>query len=160
MDELDLDLTEGQEEINREKSRNKGLSEKVIQTAKERDEATALATKEAAEKATALKDVEFYKNFSTVASKYQGANEYQDQIREKVALGLDVEDATMLVLTKEGKYTPAPVAVEAPRRESPAGGSAVNAIKSGGEKSASEMTQAERRTQLMEAERRGDLGLS
>src|SRR6185436_12681969 len=113
-DELDLGLvTPDQEEINREKSRNKGLSEKVIQTAKERDEAKALAEKEAAEKAAALKDVDFYKNFSTVSSKYSAATEYQDKIKEKVGAGYSVEDATISTLVAEGKFTP-PVAPPEP----------------------------------------------
>lgn len=154
-EELDLDL-EGSEEINREKSRNKGLSEKVIQTSKERDEAKALAEKEATEKAAALKDVDFYKNFSTVSSKYQGSAEYQDKIREKVNAGYDLEDATISILAKEGKYTPAAPQVE---KESPAGGSAVNQIKNS-DKPLNEMNKSEMRQKLQEAETRGDLGLT
>lgn len=156
-EELDLDLDEGQnEEINREKTRNKGLSEKVILTAKERDEAKALAEKVEAEKQQALKDVDFYKNFSTVSSKYAGSAEYQDQIKEKVNAGYDLEDATISILAKEGKYTPqAPVVA----KESPVGGSATNTIKSG-EKPVSDMTQDERLAQLVEAEKRGDIALS
>ncbi len=157
-DELELDLEEGQEEINREKTRNKGLSEKVIQTAKERDEFAANLEKEKAEKAAALKDADFYKNFSTVTSKYQGSAEYQEQIRERVNKGYDLEEATVAVLAKEGKFVPP--SVPQPPRESPAGGSAVNTFKSGGDKTVGDMTQAERRSALMEAEKRGDLGLS
>lgn len=158
-DELELDLeTPDQREINREKSRNKGLSEKVIATAKERDEANAKAQQLETEKAAALKDAEFYKNFSTASSKYPGANEYQDKIREKAALGLDVEEATMLVMAKEGKYVvPPPMPVP---KQSPAGGSAVVNLKNGDQKPVSEMTQDERRAQLMEAERRGDISIS
>ena len=145
-DELDLELDEGQETINREQARNKSLSEKVILTAKERDEQKAAAEKAEAEKQAALKDVDFYKNFSTVSSKYSGAADYQDKIREKVNAGYDLEDATISILAKEGKFTPP--ATPEPKRDSPAGGSATTAMKSGGEKSAAEMDQAERRAIL------------
>lgn len=157
MAEESLDLELGQEEINREKTRNKDLSEKVINTAKERDEAKALADKVEVEKQAALKDVDFYKNFSTVNSKYSGAAEYQDRIKEKVMAGYDLEDATISILAKEGKFNP-PVEVKA--KESPAGGSAVNTFKAGGEKPVADMTLDEKRNQLIEAEKRGDIGLS
>lgn len=158
LDELDLgDSTTQEETNNKVEKRIKDLSGKVRSTAEERDVAKAAAEKAEAEKQAALKDAEFYKNFSTVASKYQGAGEFQDKIREKSALGLSVDEATILVMTQEGKYTP-PV-IQAPK-ESPAGGSSATTLKGGGEKSVNEMTQDERRAQLMEAERRGDIGLT
>ena len=101
----------------------------------------------------AEKEVDFFKNFSQMTSKYSGANEYQDQIKEKVMAGYDVEDATISILAKEGKFvTPEPAPLP---RESPIGGSAVNAMKSGGDKSIGEMTQEERKSALLQAEAEG-----
>lgn len=156
--DLDLDLdTEVDKKPRRDQRVDNALSEKA-----KAEELAAKATKaqEKAEKEAeaAKKDLEFFKSFNTVSSKYQGAAEYQDQIKEKTALGLDVEEATMLVLTKEGKYTPPPQ----PRApvQSPAGGSAPTTLHSGGDKPIGEMTQDERRSFLVEAEKRGDIALN
>src|SRR6185295_13064716 len=94
----------------RSDNRFKDLSEKVETTAKERDDFRAEAEK-------AKKDAEFYKGFSTTASKYEGATEFQDKIKEKVDAGYDLEDATISILAKAGRLN-APQA----QRESPAGG--------------------------------------
>lgn len=116
------------------------LSEKVETTAKERDE---LATK----LALAEKENEFRKGFSKVASKYEGANDYEDKILEKVNSGYDLEDATISVLAKAGK-------LNAPQqRQSPAGGSASTSVQSPDDKPVGEMTTAEKREKLMEFER-------
>ena len=155
--DLDLDLStdEEQEKVNKVEKRIKDLSEKVRLTSTERDELAKAKELAEQEKAAALKDVDFFKNFSALTSKYPGSAEYQDKIREKVMAGYDAEDATISILAKEGKFqTP-----EKPK-ESPAGGSAINTLKSGSEKSVGEMTQEERRAQLVEAEKRGDLSLN
>lgn len=154
-DELDLDLELEEDKENKVEKRIKDLSGKVRSTAEERDAAKAQAEKAEADRQAALKDAEFYKNFNTTASKYQGAAEHQDKIREKVMAGYDIEDATVSVLNKEGKFSPQPQV----QRESPTGGSATTTLTSG-EKSVKEMTQAERLAGLAEAERRGDLGLT
>lgn len=160
-DELDLDLgestTEEQEKTNKVEKRIKDLSEKVKLTATERDEIQAKATQAEADKTAALKDVDFYKNFSTISSKYEGSAEYQDRIREKVNAGYTMEDAALSVLNAEGKL---PGSIPVAPKQSPAGGSAITNLKAGGEKSVSDMTQEERRAQLMEAEKRGDISLS
>lgn len=163
MDELindsDLDVETPEEP---KKPRIDQRIDKLLSDKAKADDLAAKASKaqEKAEKEAevAKKDLEFFKNFNTVSSKYQGAAEYQDQIKEKTALGLDVEEATMLVLAKEGKYTPPPQP-KAPVA-SPAGGSASTTLQSGGEKPIGEMTQDERRAQLMEAEKRGDIALN
>lgn len=156
--DLDLDLTnEEEEKINKVEKRIKDLSEKVKLTAQERDE--LIKTKEESEVKiiAAQKEVEFYKGFTPLTSKYPGSAEYQDKILEKHKAGYDLEEATISVLFKEGKLTiPAP---PPPPKENPAGGSAVNQIKSGEPKPVSEMTQMEKLEALKEAERRGDLGL-
>ena len=157
-EELDLEETPSEENINKTEKRIKDLSEKVKLTSEERDEKAALIEKLEKEKANSQKEVEFYKGFSNVASKYTSANEFQDKIKEKFDAGYDLEDATIAILAKEGKY--APSAPESKPKESPAGGSANTTLKSGGEKSPHEMTQDERRAALQEAESKGDLSVS
>jgi len=125
----------------RSDNRFKDLSEKVETTAKERDEANAA-------KLAAEKETEFYKGFSKVATKYEGAADYQDKILEKVNSGYDLEDATISVLAKAGKFT-APVK----ERSSPAGGSASTAIQAGDDKPVNEMSRQEKRAALIEMER-------
>ena len=98
------------------------------------------------------KDADFFKGFNQTSTKYPGSNEYQDKIREKAALGLDVEEATMLVMAKEGKYTSPQPEVE---RENAAGGSASTSMKGGESKEPERMSQAERKAALFEAEAQG-----
>lgn len=149
-DELDLDLadsaSEEQEQISKAEKRIKSLSEKVKLTSQERDELASAKEKVEAEKAQALKDVDFFKNFNTLTSKYPGSSEFQDKIKEKFNQGYELEDATISELVKAGRFTPP--TPEVARKESPAGGSASNTVRSGGEKPLSEMTQAERRKLL------------
>lgn len=131
----------------RSDNRFKDLSEKVKTTAEERDKALEEKKKIEAEKEAARKDAEFYKNFNTVASKYDQATEYQDQIKVKVDAGYDLEDATISVLAKEGKFTPSVT------RESPAGGSATTTLSSPDDKPIAEMTRDEKRAALEQIER-------
>lgn len=126
--------------------RIKDLSHKTKTAYEERDAKAAALAAEEATRQKAEKERDFYKGFNTVASKYPGASDYQDQILEKVNAGYDAEDATIAILAKEGKYTPAPE--PAKPRENPAGGSASNTIKATGEKPIADMTQAERREEL------------
>lgn len=141
-----LDLNnESDIEAGRQNNRFKDLSDKVKTTAKERDDAAMLAKESESKRLEAEKERDFFKDFSTASSKYQGAAEYQDQILEKVKAGYDVEDAMVSVLAKEGKLT-APIMP----KDSPAGGSATTALKGDGEKSVYEMDQAERRKILEE----------
>lgn len=152
--ELDIDLQdEGEEKINKAEKRIKDLSEKVKLTSQERDEMIKAKEALATEKQALEKERDFFKGFSTLASKYQAAAEYQDKIMDKVMSGYDVEDATVAILAKEGKLT-MPAAVS-PVNESPVGGSATNTVKTGGEKPLSEMTQAERKAALQQVENEG-----
>jgi len=160
-DELDLDLDQvdqDQERANKVEKRIKDLSEKVRLTADERDEQKRLLTERDDQLAKANKEIDFFKNFSPLTSKYQAAGEYQDRIKEKVMAGYEVEDATVAVLSKEGKLITS--AAPLPPKETPAGGSATNIIKAGGEKPLSEMTRDEKRAALLEAEARGDISLT
>lgn len=156
--ELELDLQEDNQEeiINRNKKRINSLSEKLGTSEKEKAELAEAKAKAEAEAAEAKKDAEFFKNFNQVSAKYQGASEYQDKIREKANLGLDVEEATMLILTKEGKYNPPAQPVE---RNNPAGGSASTSITDQSDKPIEKMSRDEMRAQLQELEKKGEFKL-
>ena len=152
-DELNLDNIQVQtEEKLKVKNRFEQLSEKVITTSKERDEALAKAQAEAEAKAKLQKERDFYKDFSANASKYPQASEYQDKILEKVNAGYSTEDAMVAVLAKEGKLTQ-----EAPRQPiiQAEGGSAVTSMP--GDKGLDQMTAAEKYEALKEADKAGDL---
>ena len=127
--------------------RNQILSEEVKQAAEERDA-------EKGKRETAEKELEFYKGFSKLSSKYPNASDYEDKIREKVLKGYDMEDAAIAVLNKSGKLMPQKV-----EREVVAGGSATT-NPSQGSKGVKDMNQAERLQALREAEIRGDIALS
>lgn len=151
--ELDLDLTNHEEIITRKDKKYKSLSEKFETSEKEKADLSK-AKEEAEAKALALeKEVEFSKGFNTVSSKYQGASEYQDAIREKVLAGYDLEDATVAVLNKEGKFTPAQQVEE---RVSIAGGSASTSITYSGDKKPEEMSRAELKGALQDLESKGE----
>lgn len=152
MDDLELEL-----EDNKVEKRIKTLSDKVRLTSEERDEKAKLLETKEAELANASRERDFYKGFNQVSAKHQGAGEYQDKIWERVQKGVDIEEATVAVLYKEGKLqgTPAPVI----ERESPAGGSAPTTMTNGGAKTDADMSQAERRAALMEAESKGEFSL-
>lgn len=149
-DELDLELNDdAQDEVSKSEKRIKSLSEKVKLTSQERDDLVEAKSKLEGEKATLTKEADFFKNFNTLTSKYQGAAEFQDKIKEKVMAGYDIEDATVSILNREGKFNPGPITE---KRESPAGGSSTNQIRSEGEKTVAEMTRDEKRAKLMENE--------
>lgn len=145
----DANLNAEDEQIIRNKveERITSLSNKVKTTSEERD---ALAL----EKASLEKERDFYSSFTDSTAKYPGAVEYKDAIKEKVMAGYSVEDATVSVLNKEGKFQPQAPAVE---KELVAGGSSLNRIPDGGSKSIGEMTRDEKRQALMEADKRGEI---
>jgi len=156
-EEIDLDLVDNEEEnINKVERRIKDLSEKVKLTASERDELAKTKETLEQENASIVKERDFFKDFSASASKFPGAAEYQDTIKEKVMSGYTMEDATIAVLAKEGKL---PNLTPPEPKESPAGGSATTNVKSG-DKPLSEMTQEEKLTLLKQAESKGDISLS
>lgn len=153
MDELDLTP-----DINRTEERIKDLSSKVKSTSEERDAANAKAESEAAARLVAEKERDFFSSFTDSIAKYPTAPQYRDKIKEKVMAGYSVEDATVAVLNAEGKLVPqvAPAPAPAPA----AGGSAVNQLPQTGSKSVSEMSRDEKRQNLMEAEKRGDIAVT
>lgn len=136
------------------KNRFEQLSEKVILTSKERDEAKANAESLTEAKLNAEKERDFYKDFSANVSKYPNASEFQDKILEKVKGGYSTEDAMVSVLAKEGKLN---IASEASRGAptQAEGGSAPTAL--GGDKNPNDMNIEDKRSALMEADKSGDL---
>ena len=155
-EDLDLELNDEQDNINRVEKRIKSLSEKVKLTSEERDEKDKLLTERDGQLANASKERDFYKDFNKISTKYPGASEYQDKILEKVNQGYDAEDATISILAKEGKYTPTQPIVETERA---AGGSATTTIKGNDSKTPQEMSQDERRAALLDIEAQGGLSL-
>lgn len=145
------DEEEQQETINRSEQRIKKVLSERDNLAQQKEELAK--AKEEAEKAAqdAQKEVEFYKEFSKVASnpQFAGVAEYQDEVLEKVRGGYTPEDAALSILNREGKYTPQ----AAPQvTESPAGGSATTNMTVEGEKTLGEMSRDEKREALMKAE--------
>lgn len=153
-DELDLN---GNPITNPVEERIKSLSSKVKTVADERDAAKAGQEAADARALAAEKERDFYADFAVSSPKHPGASEYRDAIKEKVMAGYSVEDATVSVLNAEGKLSASvvPVVEVAPA----AGGSAVNQLPDSN-KTAADMTQAERREALIEAEKRGDISLT
>lgn len=144
------DTNQGSDDQGGDKNnRFQDLANKVKTTAEERDKLAKANEKAEAETAAAKKDAEFYKNFNTTASKYQGATEYQDKILEKVKAGYDLEDATISVMAREGKLANSTPTIQ---RESPAGGSAITNLKNMDDKPINEMTRNEKREALEQIE--------
>lgn len=156
-DDLDLDLDnihEQAEQKEKVKNRFSQLSEKVIITSKERDEANAKLQAEAEARTNAEKERDFYKGFSTSISKYPHASEYQDKILEKVKSGYDVEDAMVAVLAKEGRLNMSSAPVQQPIGQVE-GGSAPTITE--GSKTLQDMSPEEKFAALVEAEKTGGL---
>lgn len=154
-DDLNLDLDNIESNVEKKvkvKNRFEELSEKVILTSKERDDALAKAKLEELARIDVEKERDFLKDFSSNVSKYPGAGEYQDKILEKVKSGYSTEDAMVSVLAKEGKLTAPIPEVKTPQAE---GGSAPNSFE--GPKDISKMTLPEKLEALKEADRTGEL---
>ena len=155
-DELNLELDGVETNVENKlkvKNRFEKLSEKVILTSKEKDEAIARASLAEEAKTKAEKDLNFYKGFSANVSKYPQASAYQEQIKERVDRGYDAEEAILAVLAKEGKLT-APVATP-PTPAQVEGGSAPTLTE--GSKSIRDMTSDEKLEALKSADGAGML---
>ena len=144
---LDLDLIENDAEKNlKVKNRFQQLSEKVIITSKERDDANSKAKAAEDARMAAEKERDFHKGFSKISAQHPEAINYQDQILERVNKGYDPEEAALAVLAKEGKLAnqfqeTGGAAIQA-RSTSVEGGSAGTTIH--GAKSPSDMSHAEK----------------
>lgn len=149
-DQIDPQIQAKVEAQLQDKNRYEKLSEKVIVTSKERDEAKAHADESAKAKLAAEKERDFYKEFSVNVVKYPQAAEYQDKILEKVKSGYSPEDAMVSVLAKEGKLSQT-----APNIPFAGGGSAPTNIE--GPKSLEDMSIDDKFAALKEADKNGDL---
>ncbi len=127
--------------------RIKQLSGTVKTTAEERDAAKAAAEASEAKAVDAERTAKFYESFADMVSTNPAAKDHKEDILAKVKSGYTVEDATFAVLGKAGKLASPQV-----EQQVIAGGSAPNQIQQPSEKTVGEMTQAERRTMLMERE--------
>lgn len=152
-DDLELELDLDSENINRTEERIKNLSSKVKEQAGKADEERKAREESDARAEAAEKRAEFLENFSEVATKYPGANDFKTQIEERVQKGYTVEDAAVAVLASEGKFTPPEVPVVV---EPAAGGSAVTSV-GNAPKPLEDMSQADRRAKLLEADTNGEL---
>lgn len=151
-EDLELDLDNLDNQINRTNKiteRIKDLSGKVKTSAEERDTALKEAEEAVQARLQAEKERDFYKDYSTVVSKYPASAEYQEDIRTKVMSGYTVEDATVAVLNANGKLTPSAPAPEKP--ESPAGGSSSTFVPPTGDKPLEDMSREEKRAALIQA---------
>lgn len=156
--ELNLDLDQIQVEADSKlkiKDRFSKISEKATLANREKDEALLKVKAEEEKSINLAKERDFYKEFSATSSKYPQAGQYQDKILEKVRSGYSTEDAVVAVLNKEGKLGGS----QAPISQDIAGGSAAN-IGTDKEKPMEQLTRKEKREQLMEAERRGDITIA
>jgi hypothetical protein len=153
--EEDEENQETQAQVKRDKvdKRIKSLIDKLEAASKERDE--AIASKAELEKARA--EDSFKSAFNEQSSKYPYAKDHEADIKNQTDKGLSVEDATLLVLTKEKKLISAED-IESQKAEGGAfGGSADTKV--GEKKEIKDMTQAERLAALYEAESRGEISL-
>lgn len=123
------------------------LSGKVRVASEERDAATARA--EAAEKKAA-----FAEGFVDIAAEFAAAREHKAEIEAKVMGGYSVKDAAFAVLGAAGKLGAPKV-----ERSPVAGGSAATPITMPQVKAVGSQSRDELRAALIEAERKGDLGL-
>lgn len=126
------------------------LSSKVKTASDERDAANTRA--EAAERKAA-----FAEGFVDVIAtpELAAAKDHKADIEAKVMSGYSVKDATYAVLGAAGKLGSPKV-----ERQPVAGGSASTNVTIQTDKSFDQMTQKEKRDALVEAQRKGDLGLS
>lgn len=145
-------IQQNDEEINKTQERITNLSSKVKEASTQRDDALKVADE-------AKREAGFYRDFADMIPKYQAASEYKDSIREKVMAGYSVEDATVAVLNAQGKLTPAAPLPPTPPAPA-AGGSATYSPPQMADKPIHEMTRDEKRAQLVELEKRGDISLT
>lgn len=156
-EELDLDTLDSElERENRVEKRIKDLSEKVRLTSEGQEKERLARTEVEGKLAEAQRERDFFAGFADVVSTNPAAKDHKDDILAKVKGGYSVEDATYAVLGKAGKLGNQPE----PRQivDSPVGGSAVTQPPTA-KKAPNDLSQQERRAQLLEAEARGDLSM-
>lgn len=118
-----------------------------------------LIAKERDEKEKRIQELEFSNSFKDQLSKYPLAKDHEAEIKEHTSKGISVEDATILVLTKQKKLVSPEEIKQQKAKESSLGGSADISHISPEQKTSKEMTQAERLQALKDAEAKGDISL-
>lgn len=153
-DETEETTVESDEEAKAEKERSEKSQRRYKQLLEERE----LIAKERDELKKQKSDLEFSNSFKDQVSKYPYAKDHEKDIKEHVSKGISVEDATILVLTKQKKLISPEEIKSQKAKESSLGGSADTNNVSDEQKSSKDMTQAERLSALDEAFRRGEWG--
>lgn len=143
----------GQDKDGKPDERSENRFTELTQKLKEQE--TRHAT-EAAASAERIASLEFDNAFKDVVNTYPGASELKEKIRERVKAGLPVSEAAVIVLHNEKKLqTREEVERISAERESLGGSAATQPPK--GKKRPEEMTTAELREELVEAERKGEI---
>lgn len=140
LDEIINEPSESQQRITK-------LSKDVKTTSDERDAARLEAETARAESAESKRVAEFSEGFVDVVAGNPAAKDFKDDIKAKVLSGYSLEDATFAVLGKAGKLNQPQV--ETNQAQFAGGSATTNLPVQGMEKSAAEMTQDERRNELM-----------
>lgn len=158
LDELDA-IEQSAENKLKVKNRFQTLSEKVKIEAQEREKAEAQLKAESEARSTAERERDFFKDFSTKASKYPGASEHQDAIWERVQKGYDTEDAMLAVLAKEGKLNTMQPNQQT-QQVSAEGGSAATNVNTTRSTDLGAMSLQEKEAALMQLEKEGGIQLT
>lgn len=155
-----------QEEKIGEKTVEKDLSAHIekrlsslIGKLKEKDELVKIMEEEKTKLAQEVKEKEFEAKFYQAVLKYPQAGELKDKVKEKYLKGIDLEDAIILELHKADKLNT--------NRQPSGQGNLVggsmsnppNVFQGQGSKKPSEMTEEELLKGLMEAEKKGEIGV-
>jgi hypothetical protein len=148
-EELNLD------EIKNAEEKKDNVGERIQNLVADKKQAEEAKAKAEEAKAVLEKERDFYASFSDSTSKYPEASQFKDVIKEKVMAGYTVEDATVSVLAREGKFTQ-----HETEKEIVAGGSSANLPNKGSSKPVSEMSREEKHQALVDAESRGDITFS
>jgi len=139
IDEIIQEPSESQKRITQ-------LSKEKKQEAEAREAAEAKAEEANAKAAELEKKAAFAEAFSDIVAQNPEAKDFKADIQAKVMAGYTPEDAAFAVLGKAGKLAQPPAA---PQMSAAGGSASINLPQQGTEKSIAEMTQAEKRAELM-----------
>lgn len=123
------------------------LSKDVKTTSEERDAAKAEAETAKTAQAEAEKKAQFAEGFADIVADNPAAKEFKADIQTKVMSGYSLEDATFAVLGKAGKLNQPKI--ESQPAQFTGGSATTNLPQQGTEKSVGEMSQDERRAELI-----------
>lgn len=125
------------------------LSGKVKEESEAKDAAIKAKDEAEAKAVESARNAEFSEGFVEIMAENPAAKEFKEDIKSKVMSGMSLEDAKFAVLGKAGMLNTPRVEVQT----TTAGGSASTVLpQEQGTKTPGEMTQAERRAELMQRE--------